>query len=193
MGNLEDDYRKRRRKHNIQSAILNTLLIGTVVLVAGPLFLKLLIKSAFDPRRKVKKYTINRALTSLLDRGYVYFNNTDWGKKLEITNKGRAYLLAISDSSLLIPKPKKWDRKFRMVIFDIRESKRADRDKFRLFLRRLGFMRLQDSVWVYPYDCEDIITLIKSEFKIGRGILYLIVDTIEYDKPIREFFLLPQS
>ena len=58
-------------------------------------------------------------------------------------------------------------------------------------MREIGFVRLQDSVWVYPYDCEDFIALLKAELKIGRDVLYAIVDTIEHDKNLRQHFNLP--
>ena len=55
-------------------------------------------------------------------------------------------------------------------------------------LTAVGFVRLQDSVWLYPYDCEDLIVLLKADFKIGKDLLYLIVDSLENDTAFRKFF-----
>ena len=52
----------------------------------------------------------------------------------------------------------------------------------------IGFVRLQDSVWVYPYDCEDLIVLLKADFKIGKDVLYMIVDEMEGDTHLRKEF-----
>jgi len=52
----------------------------------------------------------------------------------------------------------------------------------------LGFVRLQDSVWVFPYDCEDFVALLKADLKIGVAVLYLIVEQIENDKHLRAHF-----
>ncbi|MBI5470465.1 CRISPR-associated endonuclease Cas2 [Candidatus Kaiserbacteria bacterium] len=90
-----------------------------------------------------------------------------------------------------LPRPRRWDRRWRIIIFDIPEKKKNVRDRVRALVQRLGFFRLQHSVWVYPYDCEEIITLLKSDLKLGSQLLYMIVDAIEYDKPIREHFDLP--
>ena len=57
-----------------------------------------------------------------------------------------------------------------------------------MLFRQAGLLRLQDSVWVYPYDCEDIVTLLKTDFGIGKHLLYLIVDELENDKNLREDF-----
>ena len=52
----------------------------------------------------------------------------------------------------------------------------------------IGFMRLQDSVWIYPYDCEDLLTLLKADFKVGRDMLYMVVDQLEYDVSLKVRF-----
>jgi len=76
------------------------------------------------------------------------------------------------------------------VIFDIKEWKRGVRDELRNWLLHLGFVRLQNSVWVYPYDCEDILVLLKSNFKIGKEVLYITADKIENDYWLRKEFSL---
>ena len=57
-----------------------------------------------------------------------------------------------------------------------------------MLFKQAGIRRLQDSVWVYPYDCEDIITLLKTDFGVGKYLLYMIVDELENDKHLREDF-----
>src|SRR3989344_1501381 len=49
------------------------------------------------------------------------------------------------------------------------------------------------AVWVYPYDCEEFIALLKAELKIGRSVLYVIADSIEQDKILRSHFNLPSA
>ena len=90
-----------------------------------------------------------------------------------------------------INKPKKWDGRWRMLIFDIPETRKSLRDKVRHTLLHIGFLRIQDSVWAYPYDCEDFISLLKADFKIGKDLLYLVVDSIENDKSYKKYFNLP--
>lgn len=47
---------------------------------------------------------------------------------------------------------KAWDGVWRIVIFDIEEIKKKDRDLFRNKLKELGFAKLQKSVWLTPHD-----------------------------------------
>ncbi len=44
-----------------------------------------------------------------------------------------------------------------MVIFDISEAQKSQRDKFRRFLQSLYFVQAQQSVWVTEYDHRDIL------------------------------------
>ena len=55
-------------------------------------------------------------------------------------------------------------------------------------MQEYGFVRLQDSVWIYPYDCEDLIALAKANFRIGVDVLYMIVERLDCDKHLREHF-----
>ena len=51
-------------------------------------------------------------------------------------------------------------------------------------------MRMQDSVWIFPYDCEDLITLLKADFKVGYDLLYMVVDKLEGDHIFKDYFKL---
>ena len=64
------------------------------------------------------------------------------------------------------------------------------RDRLRITMRGLGFARLQNSVWVYPYDCEDLMALLKADLKLGVAVLYMVVEHIENDKHLRAQFAL---
>ena len=87
-------------------------------------------------------------------------------------------------------KRKRWDKHWRVIIFDIPERRRGTRDRLRIVMREAGFYRLQDSVWLYPHDCEDFVTLLKADLKIGAAVLYMVVEKIENDSKLKEHFLL---
>lgn len=133
---------------------------------------------------KKRKHSINVSRQRMIDRELLEYQNGF----LRLTKKGQMLFREIERRDFKLTRPKRWDKKWRVLIFDIPEKRRGLRDKVRSTLRSIGFERLQDSVWVYPYDCEDLITLLKADFKIGKDLLYLIVDKIENDTVIRKFF-----
>lgn len=105
-----------------------------------------------------------------------------------LTPKGKEELLKYQLKKSPIKKPKKWDKKYRVIIFDIKEWKRNTRNQLRKQLIDLGFIRLQNSVWVYPHDCQELIILLKSYFHLGKEVLYMTADSIENDKWLKKEF-----
>jgi len=75
-----------------------------------------------------------------------------------------------------------------VVIFDIKERRKIIREELRKELINLGFRRLQNSVWIYPYECEELIIMLKSYFSIGKDVLYMVVERLENDKWLKRDF-----
>ena len=95
-----------------------------------------------------KKY---RDLLNRLDReGYIQRVLIDGQVHFRITSTGRKQLVKSYPALSLANKP--WDGFWRMVVFDVPERKRQLRDLLRRHLKKLGFGRLQGSVYISPYD-----------------------------------------
>lgn len=194
MGTMEVTSRKRLRRGQLEAAVLNTLTLAGIVAVglAAPPLLKLL--KHIDPDWIMKCDPRDRlyvVASRLKRKGLVKFETVHEKTRMRLTEKGKvAARRAILGNPL--PHKRRWDERWRILIFDIPESKRALRDRVRSIVSGFGFVRLQDSVWVFPYDCEDVITLLKAELRLGTQMLYIIADAIEYDKPLREQFRLRQ-
>ena len=76
------------------------------------------------------------------------------------------------------PRKKRKDEKWQMVLFDIPEEKRKNRDLFRKGLQYLGHKKLQKSIWVCPYDVlKETKNLIKR-YKLGEHVELLLVKKI---------------
>lgn len=104
---------------------------------------------------------------------------------IKITKRGEEKVLKYRFDNLKIPKPKKWDGIWRIVIFDIPNKKKRAREALREKLREFGFYCLQKSVFVYPYECENEIEFIKAIFNIQPNVLLIRAKEID-----REEFLL---
>lgn len=82
--------------------------------------------------------------------GYIEKVIKDEEVYLRLTAKGNEKLKR--DFSMLAWQKRRWDRKWRILVFDIAEKSKKTRDSLRRKLRELGFGMLQESVWVSPYD-----------------------------------------
>ena len=137
-----------------------------------------------------RKYQVNKTIIKLQDGGLIEFKDRRGKKFACLTEKGKKKLLEYQLQEIKIKKPRKWDGKWRVIIFDIKEHRRFVRDGLRKELINLDFLRLQNSVWVHPYDCEEVIVMLKSHFKIGKDVLCLVVEKIENDKWLKKEFSL---
>ena len=185
MGKLEQENRKTVRRTEMQQVILSTIVsvgILSAALIAPPVIGALAKLGILSSPRKSE--VIKSAASRLKSKGLLKFENGYYA----LTADGKKVLRRWQLADYKLTKPKKWDKKWRIVIFDIPERKKKVRDKIRQIFVETGFRRLQDSVWVYPYDCEDVIGLLKADFGIGRDLLYVIADQIENDKHLRQEF-----
>jgi phenylacetic acid degradation operon negative regulatory protein len=80
-----------------------------------------------------------------------------------------------------------WDGRWRLVMFDVPESKRALRDRLRRDLTKLGLGILQASVWISPNDIKDDITKLCQKYDIGPSLKFFEVSRNQnLDKTIIE-------
>ncbi len=193
MRNIEEKGRKRRRKENIQNALLS------IVTVAGALAVTAIAPNIFQALPHVMgkdryklAFKTKTAVDRLIVKGYMRRIRKGGSVFLELTGAGRQHLL-IEEARANSPaskQRKRWDGRYRLVMFDIPEKRKSTRDRLRMLMGEFGFMRLQNSVWISPYDCEELIALVKAELRIGSAILYALVDQIEGEHKIKNYFSL---
>jgi len=174
-----------------------TKIILETIAVAGLLSMIVLAPNAiqaikmFYPTKK-RKYNldwyIKTSIGRMLKKGLIKFEKENGKTFVRLTEKGKQKLLKYRLQEIKIEKPKKWDKKWRVIIFDIKEYKKKYRDQLRKEFVNLGFLRLQNSVWVYPYECEEVIIMLKSYYSFGKDVLYMVVDKMENDKWLKREF-----
>ncbi|MBI3093199.1 MAG: hypothetical protein HYZ02_03120 [Candidatus Levybacteria bacterium] len=98
---------------------------------------------------------------------------------IRLTEKGKEKVLRYNFEELELERPEKWDRRWRMVIFDIPEKYKVAREIFREKIKMLGFYRLQDSVFIYPFPCEKEIEFMREYLGIGNYVLFLTFRELE--------------
>ena len=188
MGVLENENKKQNRATKIQTIVLRTVAAVGILSAALVLPNSLKMLKVFGLDKKLKenfKRSIHNSRKRLIEKGLLKYSKEGF---LSLTPLGEKVLRRAEMIDYKFKKPKKWDKKWRMLIFDIKETKKGIRDQIRKTLVSIGFVKLQNSVWVFPYDCEDFITLLKADFSIGREVLYIIADRIENEKTLLNIF-----
>ena len=59
---------------------------------------------------------------------------------------------------------------------------------FRTKVKALGFLNLQESVYLYPYPCENEISFLREYFGVGEEIIFVEVSRLENDGPYKKYF-----
>jgi CRISPR-associated endonuclease Cas2 len=97
--------------------------------------------------RTYSKNSIKSTMTRLNRKGFIKKKNNDW----EITNLGKKYLIRKEDSLKQFENSFEKDAsKNLIVMFDIPETQKAEREWFRWHLKKFNYIMIQKSVWVGP-------------------------------------------
>lgn len=188
MGSVEAGAGKKRKRRNMRNAVLITIgAVGFIAVAAiAPNTFQLLGRSGALARLK---YQTKGVLTRLKMKGEIEFVERDGKRYVRLTERGEESLAFERQKMLLVNSaPKRWDRRYRLVMFDVPEKRKKIREQLRFQMQGVGFLRIQDSAWVYPYDCEEFIALLKADLHIGKDVLYAVVEEIENDAWIRKHF-----
>lgn len=106
--------------------------------------------------------------------------------RVKITEKGKQKLLRFNLENIEIKE--RTDGKWRLIIYDISNLRRKQRDLFREMLKRLRLYRLQESVYLTPFVCDDEIEFLRQTFGVGGEVQVLKVSKLENDEVYRKYF-----
>ena len=108
-----------------------------------------------------KRHNFNHLVWRNIKTGYIEKIEKQGDIYIRLTSQGNKKITR--DFPLLSLQKRKWDKKWRVVIFDIEEINRGVRDGLRKKLKELGFGMLQKSVFLSPHDVvEDMLEFIES-------------------------------
>ena len=179
------------KKTITKETLLKIAEIGILVLPAltSPYFLRYIVKKYFKEKNKKRV----RAITDLKKKKLIDIQEQKDGSiKVRLTENGKKIILQYELEKLKIEKPKKWDGKWRVIIYDIPQSLRRASDAFRRKIRELGMYQLQKSIWIYPYDCIKELDFLCTIYQIPLKdyVLYFKAEELPRLKEIKHFFSL---
>lgn len=172
--------------------LLAFIALGGVVFIgalAPGIFLA--AKSMRGSNRYSKKQ-VSSAIHTLKSRELIeIIEDGDDKFKVRLTNKGRKRVKDFCFEALTIATPEKWDKKWRVLIFDIPTKPKIyhqAREALRHKIKELGFYQMQKSTWVYPYECEDEILFIAELFQVQKHIEILTVEKLLHEEKLKKKF-----
>ncbi len=114
----------------------------------------------FTPKQ-YKRHNYSHLIWRTLKTGYIEKIVKDEKVYLRLTTEGKEK--AVRDFPLFTFQERKWDKKWRLVLFDISELNRKTRDMLRSKLKELGFSMFQQSVYISPHNfTKDLLEFINA-------------------------------
>lgn len=183
------------RKGSNPSRILDYLLVGSefliIATIAPPVGAKVIheVIRLYFRKKRFERDRLLRDLKNLQKRDLCDFiEHSDGSIEIVLAKKGKKLKIRRKLDTLKIPRPKRWDQKWRLVIFDVPHDKKQARGALRELLYQLGFYPLQKSVYIHPYPCEEEIDFVASVFGVRKYIVLLTVSEFEGEEKLRNRF-----
>lgn len=187
---------KKYKPHELKQYILAGLGIGFILggsVLITPNF-PIIIGSILKVIEEIKGIKIptkkaQRVFKQLDKSQLIELQRIDDRVYVKVKKGGRILILKYSLREILnLKKKKKWQGKWFMVVFDIPEKERRKRNYLRSFLREIGFYPYNQSVYVFPYECEKEVSLIKKIVEGGEYISYIVAERLEREEQLKKYF-----
>lgn len=183
-------YYFKKPKSEIVKDILKWLAtVGLIYIAASSPYFTVNLMRNFKKWQKYKKRNVYETFRRLKKQGCIRIEKRNRQFYIRLTEKGKKIAGWLQIDELKIKRSKKWDGKWRILIFDISQMKKIYRELLRGKLKELGFYLLQKSVWIQAFDCRDEIEVLRNFFGLNhKEIRLIIAENIGPDDHLREFF-----
>jgi len=148
---------------------------GAIYIAASSPYFVRNVLCIWSRSRKYSKKKLTNTFWRLRKRGLIKIRKENHQIYISLTEEGKKAANWMQIDQLRIKPPRRWDGKWRLIIFDIAELKRIYREAFRGKLKELGFKPLQRSVWIHPFDCRDEVELLRDFFGLSEKEMRLIL------------------
>ena len=140
---------------------------------------------------EIERQALKNAITDLYKSKILeQKENTDGSLTIVLTENGKRKALTYQIDEMKIKKAQKWDKRWRIVLFDIPEKKKKIREAIRHHLKNLDFFEYQKSVFVQPYDCKNEIEYIIEFYNIRKYVRFIIADSLDNEMHLINHFKL---
>lgn len=135
---------------------------------------------------KKESYALTRAVKNLTEGGFVETLQSDNQDYLRLTKEGRQKVLSLKLEQESVLVPTTWDGYWRIIILDLPESRKNERESLRYLLKKAGFICVKNAVWISMYPFEHLFINIKQDLGFTTEMMVIVTDKI--DKSTEEAF-----
>lgn len=164
---------------------------------SSPYFLHRLAKMFFGDRATKIVRGRTKKLRELESRNIVYFKKIGDALRIGLTPIGQILARKMEKEVAIEhvkPLPitineKIWDKKWRLLIYDLTGLSKSTKDSFRKKIKSWGFYQMKRTVWVSPYDFKKELDQLCKLLKIDQDkIVYTTTIKIAKENQLKKFF-----
>jgi len=125
------------------------------------------------------KYAVTRSLKGLREAGLIesiYSGQNDYAR-LTKEGKKKMHSLKLGDETTLVNTS--WDGLWRIILLDLPESRKSERESLRYLLKKANFVCLKNSAWISPYPYEHLFMNIKKDLGLTTEMMILVTNNID--------------
>lgn len=174
-------------KGEIAKIILSTLLTAGFVTFAIAMPNAVQLFKYFKPNDWKERARIKKSVSRLEQMGHIK-KRGGVNEVFVLTEKGREKAMLYAIEKMKIASQKRWDKKWRIVMFDVPEKKMQARRAINFALKRLGCVQYQKSIFITPFPCEKEIDFVGECFGIRDHIRIVVADEVEQSDALRKSF-----
>ena len=135
-----------------------------------------------------KKDSMRIAVKRLEERGLVV-RKANAPHAFLLTPQGKKFLQKLLPFKKQQPVSAQWDKKWRILVFDIPEKRKRERRLLRYELSALGFKKMQKSVWLTPFAPDtSFIDRLNAVGKLGENVEFLVAESISNAEKYKKLF-----
>lgn len=180
--NKEQFYSIRKIEEYGHGELVNAVLkVAAVGLIAGTSVVApnvVQVIDLFDPKGQIERRRVWRTIRYLEERNTITIRREAGADVIYLTRLGKVRLDEESVWNITITKPRWWDHKWRLVMFDFPKYYEKSRHPFRSKLVDLGFRQYQKSVLICPYECQEEVNAIAEMYGVHTFIRYIVAEEV---------------
>ena len=168
------------KKTQINKAVLKTLSKRAALPISElKNEVKGVVEEDFGTSTQKPEYAISRSIKNMIDSGLVEILKSDNQEYARMTTEGRNKLnsIAIEAEGALVSTS--WDGFWRIILIDIPEERKSEREAIRYLLKKAGFVCLKNSAWISPFPYEHLFTNIKKDLGFTSEMMILVTDKVD--------------
>ena len=125
------------------------------------------------------KYAITRSLKGLREAGLIENISSPQNEYARLTKLGRKKMHSLELENYTTLVNTSWDGFWRIILLDLPENRKSERESLRYLLKKAGFVCLKNSAWISPFPYEYLFTNIKKDLGLTTEMMIIVTQFID--------------